>query len=86
MGEYLYKLIERKKDLQKKLQGYNTFVDKGFGKRDYFARRHSTYEKANELRKEIKILNKKIDFALNLSDVIERKKYEEQIGESNIDF
>ena len=85
MGEYIYKLIEGKKELQKKIQNYNSFVDSSFGKKDYFARRHSTYEKIYKLRKRINYLNKKIDFMLNLSDAIERKVYEEQISESDID-
>ena len=84
MGEYLYKLIERKKDLQRILQKYNTFIDGGFGKKDYFARKHAKYEKMTKLRKQIKELDNKIDFMLALSDAIERKEFEEQIGESNI--
>ena len=84
MGEYLYKLIEEKKELQRIVQKYNTFIDGGFGKKDYFARKHSKYEKINQLRKKIKELDKKIDFMLALGDAIERKEFEEQIGESDI--
>lgn len=85
MGEYIYKLIEEKKELQKKIKKYNSFVDSGFGKKDYFARRHATYGKVEKLRKRIDYLNKKIEFMLNLSDIIERKIYEEQINKSDID-
>lgn len=83
MGNYLYKLIEEKKELQKQLDKYNQFIDKAFGRKDYFARRHMYYNKIEKLRKEIKNLNKKIDFMLNLSDSIKRGVYAEQNKESN---
>lgn len=86
MGDYLYKLIEEKKDLERKLQKYNTIIDSSFGKKDYFARKNMYYDKMEDIRKQIKKLSKKIDFALNLSDVLERKSYEEQTGKSYFDF
>lgn len=86
MGEYLYKLIEEKKELERKLKKYNTIIDSAFGKRDYFARKNMYYDKMEAIRKQIKKLSNKIDFALNLSDVLERKSYEEQTGKSYFDF
>ena len=86
MGDYLYKLIEEKKELEKKLQKYNTIIDSSFGKKDYFARKSMYYDRMEDLRKQIKKLSKKIDFALNLSDVMEIKKYEEQTGEGYFNF
>lgn len=83
MGGYLYKLIEEKKDLERQLKKYNMIIDSAFGKKDYFARKNMYYNKMEGLRKQIKKLSEKINFMLNLSDTIERKKYEEQIGESD---
>lgn len=73
MHEYLKRLIGEKKDLQIKRDSINLIIEKSLGKKDYFIRKHKYFWRIRDINIRIKEINKKIEFAINLKDIMERK-------------
>ena len=83
MHEYLIKLKNEKKDLKNKMNIINRFIDSSFGKKDYFVRKRKYYDELSKIRKKIYIINKKMEFVINLKSCMESKNEEQII---KIDF
>lgn len=73
MHEYLKRLIGEKKDLQIKRDSINLIIEKSLGKKDYFIRKHKYFWKIRDINIRILEINKKIEFAINLKSIMERK-------------
>ena len=73
MHEYLKRLIREKKDLQKKRDSINLIIERSLGKKDYFIRKHKYFWRIRDINTRIKEINKKIEFAINLKSIMERK-------------
>lgn len=73
MHEYLKRLIGEKKDLQKKRDNINFIIEKSLGKKDYFIRKHKYFWKIRDINIRILEINKRIEFVINLKDIMERK-------------
>lgn len=73
MHEYLKRLIGEKKDLQKKRDNINFIIERSLGKKDYFIRKHKYFWKIRDINIRISEINKKIEFAINLKSIMERK-------------
>lgn len=73
MHEYLKRLIGEKKDLQIKRDSINLIIEKSLGKKDYFIRKHKYFWRIRDINIRIKEINKKIEFVINLKDIMERK-------------
>ena len=82
MGKYLRILLNERKDIKAKINYINQIVDSSLGKRDYFIRKHKYFWKINDLNKQLKIINSKIEFVINLKSIMEGKN-EEQVIKSN---
>lgn len=66
MGNYLKILLNERKDIKAKINYINQIVDSSLGKRDYFVRKHKYFWKIHDLNKQLKIINSKIEFVMNL--------------------
>lgn len=73
MHEYLKRLIGEKKDLQIKRDSINLIIEKSLGKKDYFIRKHKYFWKIRDINIRISEINKRIEFVINLKDIMERK-------------
>lgn len=73
MHEYLKRLIGEKKDLQIKRDSINLIIEKSLGKKDYFIRKHKYFWKIRDINIRILEINKRIEFVINLKDIMERK-------------
>lgn len=73
MGKYLRILLNERKDIKAKINYINQIVDSSLGKRDYFIRKHKYFWKINDLNKQLKIINSKIEFVINLKSIMESK-------------
>lgn len=73
MHEYLKRLIGEKKDLQKKRDNINFIIERSLGKKDYFIRKHKYFWKIRDINIRISEINKRIEFVINLKDIMERK-------------
>lgn len=71
MGNYLRILLNERKDIKAKINYINQIVDSSLGKRDYFVRKHKYFWKINDLNKQLKIINNKIEFVMNLKFYLE---------------
>lgn len=66
MGNYLRILLNERKDIKAKINYINQIVDSSLGKRDYFVRKNKYFWKINDLNKQLKTINNKIEFVMNL--------------------
>jgi hypothetical protein len=73
MHEYLKRLIGEKKDLQIKRDNINLIIEKSLGKKDYFIRKHKYFWRIRDINTRILEINKRIEFVINLKDIMERK-------------
>lgn len=73
MHEYLKRLIGEKKDLQIKRDNINMIIEKSLGKKDYFIRKHKYFWRIRDINIRILEINKRIEFAINLKSIMERK-------------
>lgn len=73
MHEYLKRLIGEKKDLQIKRDSINLIIEKSLGKKDYFIRKHKYFWRIRDINIRILEINKRIEFVINLKDIMERK-------------
>lgn len=73
MHEYLKRLIGEKKDLQKKRDSINLIIESSLGKKDYFIRKHKYFWRIRDINIRILEINKRIEFVINLKDIMERK-------------
>lgn len=73
MHEYLKRLIGEKKDLQKKRDNINFIIERSLGKKDYFIRKHKYFWRIRDINIRILEINKRIEFVINLKDIMERK-------------
>lgn len=73
MHEYLKRLIGEKKDLQIKRDNINFIIERSLGKKDYFIRKHKYFWKIRDINIRISEINKRIEFAINLKSIMERK-------------
>ena len=71
MVNYLRILLNERKDIKAKINYINQIVDSSLGKRDYFVRKHKYFWKINDLNKQLKIINNKIEFVMNLKFYLE---------------
>lgn len=76
MHEYLKRLIGEKKDLQIKRDNINMIIEKSLGKKDYFIRKHKYFWRIRDINIRILEINKRIEFVINLRDIMERKNEE----------
>lgn len=73
MHEYLKRLIGEKKDLQKKRDNINLIIEKSLGKKEYFIRKYKYFWRIRDINIRILEINKRIEFVINLKEVMERK-------------
>lgn len=76
MKNKLYELINQKKDLQKRIESYNSLNDKSFSKSNYISMQQTNFEKVQELRAELKQLKNRIDFIIEFKDYMGKKNEE----------